>query len=90
MKKTEAVLQAAGRSSTATGSVVVRPGFTAIMPWKVRDGGPGHHLALRRLCVMGRARTGCIQTRCQPQIWPACVAAASIGNKACRDAQLGV
>jgi DNA topoisomerase IA len=37
LKKTKAVLAGGGETFTASGSVVLRPGFTAIMPWKVRD-----------------------------------------------------
>jgi DNA topoisomerase-3 len=36
LKKSKAVLTGGGETFTASGSVVVRPGFTAIMPWKVR------------------------------------------------------
>lgn len=35
LQKTKAVMTAGGETFTATGSVVLRPGFTAIMPWKV-------------------------------------------------------
>lgn len=35
LKKTKAVLSGGGETFTASGSVVLRPGFTAIMPWKV-------------------------------------------------------
>jgi hypothetical protein len=36
LKKTKAVLAGGGETFTASGSVVVRPGFTTSMPWKVR------------------------------------------------------
>ncbi|KAF6259333.1 DNA topoisomerase [Scenedesmus sp. NREL 46B-D3] len=40
LKKTKAVLVGGGETFTATGSVVLRPGFTAIMPWKVSQAEP--------------------------------------------------
>lgn len=40
LKKTKAVLTGGGETFSASGSVVVRPGFTAIMPWKVSQADP--------------------------------------------------
>lgn len=38
LQKTKAVFSAGGEAFTASGSVVLRPGYTAVMPWKVRKG----------------------------------------------------
>lgn len=40
LKKTKAVLAGGGETFSASGSVVLRPGFTAIMPWKVSQAEP--------------------------------------------------
>eukprot|EP00878_Enallax_costatus_P033145 GHUV01036535.1.p1 GENE.GHUV01036535.1~~GHUV01036535.1.p1 ORF type:complete len:508 (+),score=89.61 GHUV01036535.1:521-2044(+) len=40
LQKTKAVMVAGGETFTATGSVVLRPGFTAIMPWKASQAAP--------------------------------------------------
>ncbi|GIL45930.1 hypothetical protein Vafri_3041 [Volvox africanus] len=51
-KKTKATFEGGGETFTATGSVAVRPGFTAIMPWRATQSEPlppltpGEHLPL--------------------------------------------
>jgi DNA topoisomerase-3 len=38
LTKTKVLMSGGGEGFSLTGSVVLKPGFTAIMPWKVREG----------------------------------------------------
>lgn len=40
VRKTKAVLTAGGETFTATGTVVLKPGFTAVMPWRAPQAEP--------------------------------------------------
>lgn len=53
-RRTSATFTAGGESFSASGIVPVRPGFTAIMPWRVRTG--------FRACLMAWCRT-CLRPR---------------------------
>jgi DNA topoisomerase III len=37
LKKTKAVLTGGGETFSVTGSIVIKPGFTAVMPWRGSD-----------------------------------------------------
>lgn len=59
MKKTKAVLVGGGETFTAHGSVVVKPGFTTIMHWRVSCGVGGWCVGCHRVCVQVSLR--CLQ-----------------------------
>jgi DNA topoisomerase IA len=44
VRKTKVTLTAGGEAFEAHGTVALRPGFTAIMPWKVRGSFTRRHL----------------------------------------------
>lgn len=49
-KKTKVTLTAGGETFYATGAAALRPGFTAIMPWKVRTKRSQHRNPLGAMC----------------------------------------